>query len=40
MVADSRGLSEIRKRPGIKGKRIGEVRLTVKEMDDVTIQDQ
>jgi len=34
-TAVSRGLEEIRERPGIKGKRISEVRLTVKELDAV-----
>ena len=32
-VAVSRAVLEIRDRPGIKGKRISEVRLTVKELD-------
>lgn len=32
-VAVSRAVLEIRERPGIKGKRISEVRLTVKELD-------
>jgi|GEM_PF-2539881 len=32
-TAISRGLYEMRERPGLKGKRIHEVRLTVKEID-------
>jgi hypothetical protein len=32
-VAASRGLKQIRARPGIAGKRITEVRVTVKQSD-------
>jgi hypothetical protein len=32
-VAVSRALSEIRERPGIKGKRIKEAQITVRELD-------
>ena len=39
-TAVSRGLTEIRERPGIKGKRISEVRLTVKELDGVATEEQ
>jgi len=32
-VAASRGLAELRARPNVKGKRISEVRLTIKEIE-------
>jgi hypothetical protein len=32
-IAVSRGLSELRARPGVNGKRISEVRLTIKEIE-------
>jgi hypothetical protein len=32
-VAAQRGLAELRARPKLKGKRIREVRLTIKEID-------
>jgi hypothetical protein len=32
-TAVARGLADLRARPGVKGKRIREVRLTVKELD-------
>ncbi len=32
-IAISRGVAELRSRPGVKGKRISEVRITVKEID-------
>jgi hypothetical protein len=32
-AALSRGMKEIRQRPALKGKRIKEVRITVKELD-------
>ena len=32
-TAAARGLADIRSRPGIKGKQIREVRLTIKQLD-------
>jgi len=36
-VAAGRALHEIRSRPGIAGKRIGELRLTIKESGVVSV---
>jgi len=33
-IAAQRGLAELRARPKLRGKRIREVRLTIKEIDD------
>jgi hypothetical protein len=37
-TAISRGLVELRDRPGVKGKRITEVRITVKEVAVATTE--
>jgi len=34
-VATARGMREIRSRPGVAGKRVSEVRLTIKEASGV-----
>lgn len=39
-TAAARGLGELRARPALKGKRIREVRLTIKELDGGTEEEE